>query len=340
VTISPWAEVGFRVLVPTPVAATIGVFDGVHRGHQRLLEEVCRGPDPSASLVVTFRDNPKKLFQRRHLGDLMTWEEKVSALSDLGVGHVVVIDFSPTFSRMSGRDFFLTLKKSFVFSKLVLGWDFSFGKDSSTGAADLGWLAEPETRLTVLPPFELDGTGVSSSASPKGTWSGPGPFSVGPTLFPWNLPSDGTTACAASPVLRWESSCRRRVRIPCAWTVKGPSLTLRMIVLPGSLPRGYVIERLCLYKEYTMALSKEEKAKIVADFGGAAANTGSTEVQIALITARIQYLTGHFKTEKKDHNSRRGLLQLVGQRRRLLRYLQTTNLAGYRALIEKLGLRK
>lgn len=89
-----------------------------------------------------------------------------------------------------------------------------------------------------------------------------------------------------------------------------------------------------------MALSKEEKAKIVADFGGAAANTGSTEVQIALLTARIQYLTEHFKTEKKDHNSRRGLLKLVGQRRRLLRYLQTTNLAGYRALIEKLGLRK
>ncbi len=89
-----------------------------------------------------------------------------------------------------------------------------------------------------------------------------------------------------------------------------------------------------------MALTKEEKAKIVAEFGGTAANTGSTEVQIALITSRIQYLTGHFKVSKKDHNSRRGLLQLVGQRRRLLRYLQTTNLQGYRALIEKLGLRK
>jgi small subunit ribosomal protein S15 len=89
-----------------------------------------------------------------------------------------------------------------------------------------------------------------------------------------------------------------------------------------------------------MALSKDDKAKIVAEFGGAAANTGSTEVQIALITARIQYLTDHFKVSKKDHNSRRGLLQLVGQRRRLLRYLQSTNLAGYRALIEKLGLRK
>jgi len=89
-----------------------------------------------------------------------------------------------------------------------------------------------------------------------------------------------------------------------------------------------------------MALSKEQKAKIIADFGGTAANTGSTEVQIALITARIQYLTEHFKEQKKDHNSRRGLLQLVGQRRRLLRYLQNTNLAGYRELIAKLGLRK
>ncbi|NNM67035.1 MAG: 30S ribosomal protein S15 [Spirochaetales bacterium] len=89
-----------------------------------------------------------------------------------------------------------------------------------------------------------------------------------------------------------------------------------------------------------MALTKEEKAKIVADFGGAAANTGATEVQIALLTARINYLTEHFQVEKKDHNSRRGLLKLVGQRRRLLRYLQNTNLEGYRSLIGKLGLRK
>lgn len=89
-----------------------------------------------------------------------------------------------------------------------------------------------------------------------------------------------------------------------------------------------------------MALTKDQKAKIVAEFGGTTANTGSTEVQIALLTARIGYLTEHFKVQKKDHNSRRGLLLLVGQRRRLLRYLQTTNLESYRALIEKLGLRK
>jgi small subunit ribosomal protein S15 len=89
-----------------------------------------------------------------------------------------------------------------------------------------------------------------------------------------------------------------------------------------------------------MAITKEEKAKIVADFGGSNTNTGSTEVQVALITARITYLTEHFKVAAKDHASRRGLLKLVGQRRRLLRYLQNSNLDGYRALIEKLGLRK
>jgi len=94
----------------------------------------------------------------------MTWNEKVTVLADCGVDQVVVIDFSTGFSTMSGRDFFLTLKKSFVFSKLVLGWDFSFGKNSATTAADLGWLADPETRLTILPPFTIGGAVVSSSA--------------------------------------------------------------------------------------------------------------------------------------------------------------------------------
>ena len=66
---------------------------------------------------------------------------------------------------------------------------------------------------------------------------------------------------------------------------------------------------------------------------------GSTKVQVALLTDRINYLTGHFRTHKKDHHSRRGLLKMVGQRRRLLEYLKRTDLAGYRALIADLGLR-
>jgi len=89
-----------------------------------------------------------------------------------------------------------------------------------------------------------------------------------------------------------------------------------------------------------MAMTKEDKASVVLEYGAGEKNTGATEVQIALLTERIKYLTEHFKTYKKDTNSRRGLLQLVGQRRRLLKYLQVENLQSYRSLIEKLGIRK
>ncbi len=89
-----------------------------------------------------------------------------------------------------------------------------------------------------------------------------------------------------------------------------------------------------------MAITKEEKQEIVNQFGENENDTGATEVQIALLTKRIQSLTEHFRTHKMDHNSRRGLLQLVGKRRKLLRYLQKEDLEGYRALLGKLQLRK
>ena len=89
-----------------------------------------------------------------------------------------------------------------------------------------------------------------------------------------------------------------------------------------------------------MALTKEEKQTIIEEFGTKSENTGSTEVQIALLTKRIEQLTEHFKVNKKDHNSRRGLLKLVGQRRKLLKYLQRTDLEGYREILAKLNLRK
>ncbi len=89
-----------------------------------------------------------------------------------------------------------------------------------------------------------------------------------------------------------------------------------------------------------MPLSKTEKEKIVSEYGKTKDDTGSTEVQVALLTSRINELTEHLKKNKKDHSSRRGLLKLVGQRRRLLKYLMRTNLDGYRELIKKLGLRK
>ena len=88
-----------------------------------------------------------------------------------------------------------------------------------------------------------------------------------------------------------------------------------------------------------MALTKEKKSEVIEAYGSDAQDTGSVETQIALITERIRTLTEHFQSHKKDHHSRRGLLKLVGQRRRLLRYMQKEDVAGYRELIGKLGIR-
>ncbi|NMG75087.1 30S ribosomal protein S15 [Aromatoleum diolicum] len=89
-----------------------------------------------------------------------------------------------------------------------------------------------------------------------------------------------------------------------------------------------------------MALDTASKSQIVNDFQRAKGDTGSPEVQVALLTARINGLTGHFKANAKDHHSRRGLLKMVSQRRKLLDYLKGKNADGYRNLIERLGLRK
>jgi small subunit ribosomal protein S15 len=89
-----------------------------------------------------------------------------------------------------------------------------------------------------------------------------------------------------------------------------------------------------------MTLTVEQKQEIVTRHGKDDGDTGSTEVQVALLTARINHLTEHLREHKKDHHSRRGLLMLVGQRRRLLKYLQKKDLDRYRALIQELGLRR
>lgn len=87
-------------------------------------------------------------------------------------------------------------------------------------------------------------------------------------------------------------------------------------------------------------ITKEKKAEIIAKFGKNAEDTGSTQVQVALLTERINELTEHLKVHQKDHHSRRGLFMMVGQRRGLLDYLQKQDINAYRDLIEKLGLRK
>ena len=88
------------------------------------------------------------------------------------------------------------------------------------------------------------------------------------------------------------------------------------------------------------AITTERKREIAAKFGASEKDTGSTKVQVALLTERINQLTVHLRTHAKDHHSRRGLLMLNGQRRRFLNYLQKKDLEGYRALIKELGLRR
>ena len=88
-----------------------------------------------------------------------------------------------------------------------------------------------------------------------------------------------------------------------------------------------------------MPLSKTEKIELVKEFSNSETNTGSSEVQIALMSKRISYLTAHLKIQKKDHASRLGLLKIVSSRKRLLKYLKKTNIASYRSTIEKLNIR-
>lgn len=108
------------------------------------------------------------------------------------------------------------------------------------------------------------------------------------------------------------------------------------MVIHGNAPQCYRMSP----EEYIMSVSDIKKSEIVSEFARKEGDTGSPEVQVALLTARINELTGHFKAHMKDHHSRRGLLRMVSRRRKMLDYLKGRNPDSYRALIEKLGLRK
>jgi small subunit ribosomal protein S15 len=94
------------------------------------------------------------------------------------------------------------------------------------------------------------------------------------------------------------------------------------------------------FKEGIIMISKEKKTELIAAYGRTPQDTGSPEVQVAILTERINELTEHLKVNPKDHHSRRGLLKMVGKRRGLLEYLKKDNIEAYRTLIERLGLRK
>ena len=114
----------------------------------------------------------------------------------------------------------------------------------------------------------------------------------------------------------------------------------RAFAQPVETPTEAWFEADIILKEDIVMISKEKKAEIIAAYGRKPGDTGSPEVQIAILTARIQELTEHLKANPKDHHSRRGLLKMVGQRRGLLAYLKKVDIERYRSLIERLGIRK
>jgi small subunit ribosomal protein S15 len=126
----------------------------------------------------------------------------------------------------------------------------------------------------------------------------------------------------------------------CSGKVRPPSDLLGCPTARLEFPRRMPLELRERFSEARMALLKEDKAQIISDNARGDNDTGSPEVQVAVLSRRIADLTEHLKTHPKDHHSRRGLLRMVGRRRRLLEYLRREDVERYRALIGKLGLRR
>jgi riboflavin kinase/FMN adenylyltransferase len=148
-----------------PVRLTIGVFDGVHMGHRKLIHGILEGPTDAVPLVVTFRQSPVLLVSPGHFpGFLHTFEQKMSLLESLGVGAVVVIDFSEEMRNLSGRAFIGLLKENLTIQKIVVGQNFRFGKSRISGTDDLKeMLSDTGIEVQVTEPVLWDGRIVSST---------------------------------------------------------------------------------------------------------------------------------------------------------------------------------
>ena len=164
--------VGDRSAIRGPVALTIGTFDGVHRGHREILRRLaeCAGRDRSDGgmhrVVLTFRQHPRSVLTRQHPGALTTLRQRRDRFAALGVTHLVLIDFSAQFSRLSGREFIDALLRAMSLRKLVVGVDFRCGRGRDTDIDELQrLLASAGAQVVVVPPVMVGGntTGVVSS---------------------------------------------------------------------------------------------------------------------------------------------------------------------------------
>lgn len=155
-----------------PAALAIGTFDGIHLGHQEILCQLtnCAGADrrrpdtQSSYAVLTFRQHPRAVLTGRHPGVLTTLRQRQAQLAGRGVTHLVLIDFSTGFSRLTGREFIATLRSGVALETLVVGEDFRCGRGRDTGVAALRRLLAPAgVRVVAVPPVIVGGSAVSST---------------------------------------------------------------------------------------------------------------------------------------------------------------------------------
>lgn len=155
---------GSRPLSGTPIALSIGVFDGIHIGHQSLIERLIERGDAEPT-IMTFRYNPRR-FMKPHLfpGDITTPHQKLKILSRIGIGTVILIDFSNDFSKLSGNEFFMQIRQSCSLKYLVLGDNFRCGYQGRTSAYDARkMLSNSSVDVHIAQPVSLDGALISST---------------------------------------------------------------------------------------------------------------------------------------------------------------------------------
>ena len=181
--VTTWHElVGGRSAIRGPVALTIGTFDGVHRGHREILRRLAECADrerPGGGMhrvVLTFRQHPRSVLTRQHPGTLTTLRQRRERFAALGVTHLVLIDFSAQFSRLSGREFIVALLRAMSLRKLVVGVDFRCGRGRDTDVDELQrLLASAGVQVVVVPPVMVGGNSDSRTVVGSTTAdSGPG----------------------------------------------------------------------------------------------------------------------------------------------------------------------
>ena len=375
----------------------IGVFDGVHKGHQAVIDK--------ADTVLTFDPHPLSVINPDAAPKLiMPFDVKRDVIDGLGVDELVVIPFNKEFMKIPAEDFISKILIEQLGAKTVsVGENFRFGAKAKGTPEMLAGRDEFETRI--VPLVEVDGETVSSTRVRALVAAGEvdaamrclgAPFMLEgrvvegdqrgrelgfPTanLVPDDrlvVPGHGVYAAFANghpaavnvgirPTfetgrglliesysdglrrrpLRPEPACRLRqppARREAISERRGPGRAdaQRRCRRARDLREVRRARRLNRYPVASMPLTKDRKQELIGKYGRSGEDTGSAEVQVALLTARINELTEHLRTHSKDHHSRRGLLKMVGKRRRILRYLESNDLERYRALVADLGLRR